>query len=284
METIHRPVLRSPQITPLETPCDQFPSIDSRLASLYEFARTVPRQPAASLSKSSTCWTLWAARQRPICPRPGRPVHRGPAARSVTPYACGPAPGCPQHVQPGRHDGLSPNVTVRLRRVSQWVGRIPKWTDKKHFSRKEIRSVLDLMHHDIEATEGWARWRARRLYALTATVAYCGLRRNEALFLHAVDIDLADRVINLTDRGRSGGQRLKTASSEAPVPIPDALAEILSDWLKHRLDHPADFQFRPAPWLIPCPLNRRSNWTEGPPERNLSRGCKPSPRELGSTE
>jgi len=158
-----------------------------------------------------------------------------------------------------------------LRRVSQWVGRMPRPAAKQHFSREEIRRVLDLMRHDIETTQGWAQWRSRRLYALTATVAYCGLRRNEALYLHAADIDLAGKVINLTDRGRAGGQRLKTAASEAPVPIPEALKPILSDWFDHRLDAPADFPIPPCPWLFPN-LNRRGNWTGGPP------GTKPIDR------
>lgn len=151
-----------------------------------------------------------------------------------------------------------------LRRVSQWVGRIPKSTDKQHFSRDEIRRVLDLMRADCESTKGWAQWRARRLYALTATVSYTGLRRNEALYLHAVDIDLADRIIHVTDRGRDGGLRLKTTASEAPVPIPDALAPILTDWLSHRLDRPAGFAVPPCPWLFPN-LNLKTPWREGPP-------------------
>src|SRR5271157_1056758 len=63
-----------------------------------------------------------------------------------------------------------------LRRVSQWLGRIGPPAEKKHYSRDEIRRVLSLMAADVEVTAGWSQWRARRLYALTATVAYCGLR------------------------------------------------------------------------------------------------------------
>jgi len=103
-----------------------------------------------------------------------------------------------------------------LRRVSQWLGRIGPTTEKKHYSRDEIRRVLTLMAADIEATEGWAQWRARRLYALTATVAYTGLRASEALYLHAADIRLEARIITLTDRGRAGGKRLKTEAAAAP--------------------------------------------------------------------
>jgi integrase len=151
-----------------------------------------------------------------------------------------------------------------LRRVSQWVGRIPRSTAKQHFSREEIRRVLDLMRLDTETTRGWAQWRSRRLYVLTATIAYTGLRRNEALYLHVADIDLADRIIHLTDRGRDGGLRLKTAASEAPVPIPDALASILTDWFSHRTERPAGFSVPPCPWLFPN-LNLKGPYRDGPP-------------------
>jgi integrase len=158
------------------------------------------------------------------------------------------------------------------RRVSQWVGRMGPPTERKHYSREEIRRVLTLMAQDIETTAGWSQWRARRLYALTATVAYCGLRAvSEAQFLHAADIHLKERFINLTDRGRDGGRAFKTNASEQPVPIPDALVPILADWLEHRLDAPADFPIPDCPWLFPT-LNRRSNWTSGPP------GTKPVQR------
>src|SRR5208337_4392217 len=116
-----------------------------------------------------------------------------------------------------------------LRRVSQWLGRIGPPAEKKHYSRDQIRRVLTLMAQDVQITAGWSQWRARRLYALTATVAYCGLRASEALYLHAADIRLEARYVNLTDRGRDGGRALKTDASARPVPIPDALVPILQD-------------------------------------------------------
>jgi len=156
--------------------------------------------------------------------------------------------------------------------VARWLGRIGPPTERKHYSRDEIRRVLTLMAADVESTAGWSQWRSRRLQALTATVAYTGLRRTEALFLHAADINLEARFIALTDRGRAGEKRLKTEGSEQPVPIPDAPAPILADWLSHRLDAPVDFPVPlDCPWLFPT-LNRRSNWTGGPP------GTKPLDR------
>ena len=120
------------------------------------------------------------------------------------------------------------------------------------------------MAQDVETTAGWSQWRARRLYALTATVAYCGLRASEALYLHAADIRLEARCIGLTDRGRDGGKAFKTNASAQPVPIPNALVPILADWLEHRLDAPADFPIPECPWLFPT-LNRKSNWKSGVP-------------------
>jgi len=159
-----------------------------------------------------------------------------------------------------------------LRSVARWVGRISPPIEKRHFSREEIRRVLTLMERDLETTQGWAQWKARRLYALTATVAYCGLRKGEALYLYAGDVMLEARFIDLIDRGRAGGYSLKTGESSQPVPIPEALAPILRNWSEHRLDAPADFPI-PAdcPWLFPT-LNRRSNWTDG------ATGCKPLDR------
>jgi len=159
-----------------------------------------------------------------------------------------------------------------LRRVSQWVGRIGPPLEKKHFSRAEIRRVLTLMAADVDTTNGWSQWRARRLYALTATVAYTGIRNSVALYLHAADVDLTSGFVSITDRGRDGGYRLKTEASAAPIPIPEALMPILRDWLTHRLDTPLDVPLPiDCPWLFPN-MNRRSNWRGGSP------GTKPLDR------
>jgi len=164
--------------------------------------------------------------------------------------------------------GVSP---FALRRVSQWVGRIGPPSDQKLFSRDQIKRVLTVMAADVETTAGWSQWRARRLYALTATVAYTGIRAGESLYLYASDVNLTSRFLSITDRSRAGGYRLKTEASAAPVPIPAALVPILEIWLAHRLDAPPGFPVPDCPWLIPN-ITRRSNWRGGCP------GTKPLDR------
>ena len=150
----------------------------------------------------------------------------------------------------------------RLRKLSRWV-RLPPLQGKRHFSKAEISLVLKTMAQDVELRSGWGKWRARRLQIATCIVAYTGMRKNECLRLHVGDVDLAAGVIFIRPHG--DGQRLKTVSSEAPVPTPQALRERLVDWLEHRLDSPTGFDVpMKCPWLIPT-CDRKSPWTSGAP-------------------
>jgi integrase len=106
-----------------------------------------------------------------------------------------------------------------------WVGP-PK--PRQHHSMEEIARVLALMARDVERKTGWAQWRARRLQALASVVAYTGMRKMEAIGLMVEDILLDERLILIVPRD---GNRLKTVKSAQPVPIPEALAPILADWL-----------------------------------------------------
>ena len=148
----------------------------------------------------------------------------------------------------------------RLRKLNKWV-RLPKLEDKRFCSREEIRRILDLMAKHVEERTGWAQWRSRRLQAVTAIIAYCGLRRNECLQLHVDDVDLVNRVIWI----RAHGKRLKTVAAEAPIPVPAALVPLLTTWMAHRMDSPFGF---PIPdeciYLIPT-LSRKAPWISGAP-------------------
>ena len=54
---------------------------------------------------------------------------------------------------------------------------------------EEVRAVLELLR--VRARD----WPGLRLYALCMTVAFTGLRRNEALHLKVEDVDLAERLL-----------------------------------------------------------------------------------------
>jgi integrase len=127
----------------------------------------------------------------------------------------------------------------------QWV-RTPEPSVREHHSREEIARVLDLMARDVTRKDGWAQWRARRLHALAATVAFTGMRRMEALYLKVEDVLLDERMILIVSRPDN---RLKTPNSAQPVPIPDALHKILNVWLP---DTGCEWAFpnvyRTAPW------------------------------------
>lgn len=148
----------------------------------------------------------------------------------------------------------------RLRKLSKWV-RLPTLADKRHLTRDEIRRILDLAIKHVRERSGWAQWRARRTLVVIAIIAYTGIRKMECLRLHLSDIDLVARVIWI----RPHGTALKTAASEAPIPIPKALLPLLTDWIAHRMDAPFGY---PMPkmccYLIPT-LNRKAAWTSGQP-------------------
>ena len=172
----------------------------------------------------------------------------------------------------------------RLRKLSRWV-RVAPPKGKRHQSREEIRRILQVLAGDVATKRGWAGWRARRLHAAACTVAYAGLRFREAFMLWAEDVDPAAGLIRLVPRGRrlpdpgvepvAGDEpRLKTEASAQPICLPAALGPILTDWMAHRHDHPADFALPPLdriPWLFPG-SRRVGPWIDGAP------GTKPIDR------
>lgn len=168
----------------------------------------------------------------------------------------------------------------------RWVRKVTPKQPAVH-SRADIARVLDLAARDVDRKQGWARWRARRLHALAATVAYTGMRKNEALTLMAEDLAFETRMILVV--ARPGGLP-KTDASAQPVPMPEALARILAGWVLHvpealpgpvpgpRPDHlPAYLEGKagvPEPgaipeaegcrWLFPN-VYRTGPWTGGSP-------------------
>lgn len=135
---------------------------------------------------------------------------------------------------------------ARRRHWVQAVSRKPP----THHTRAELARVLDLARREIGEAGGWEQWRSRRLYALLATVAFTGVRKNEALHLRTEDVDLDRRLMMIVART---GHRLKTAASAAPVPLAAPLAAILADWMTH---------IATPGWLFPTMTNGRP-WTGG---------------------
>jgi len=149
----------------------------------------------------------------------------------------------------------------QARPVRSWV-RLGSPQVKHHHSKEEIRRVLDLMAKDVQIKEGWAKWRARRLYALTILFSYTGLRRNEGLFLHVEDIDLDARVVWVRDRQ---SHRTKTEAAAQAVALPAAVIPVLRDWLIHRLDRPPGTKLPlEVPWMFPN-IRASNAWSDGSP-------------------
>jgi integrase len=150
----------------------------------------------------------------------------------------------------------------RLRRLSRWVGHMPPPGDgkKRHCSRAEIKAVWDLAASDVATRQGWHLWRARRIQAALAIASLMGLRRNELLGLHVADVDLRARIIWIRAHD---GRKLKTAASQAALPIPAALMPILESWLQHRLDAPPNYPMPDnCPWMFPSTA-RKGAWIHG---------------------
>lgn len=162
--------------------------------------------------------------------------------------------------------GILPVNPFKVRRMRQWI-RVGRPPEQPHQTREEIQAIFEVLESDVSTRLGYAQWKARRLQALFAVFAYCGLRRNEALYLQVGDVFLEDRFLLVVSRAEN---RLKTDSSEAPVPIAAGLVPILSTWLEHRLDPPpvrkprGPYSRENCPWLFPS-LDMGSPWAGGNP-------------------
>jgi integrase len=150
-----------------------------------------------------------------------------------------------------------------IRGLSTYARRAPS-LGRKHASREEVRKVLDHMREQAKA-DGWKGWKSKRLFALTATLAYTGMRAGEAIWMHARDIELENGILWVVSRRE---HKTKTQASAAPLPLAPPLIPILEDWLRHRMSVPPGFKIQSAtcPWLFPT-TRRHENapWHEGGP-------------------
>ena len=112
----------------------------------------------------------------------------------------------------------------------------------KHHSRESIARALEYL--SLRSSD----WSSRRLFVVAAVLAYCGLRSSEAKRLRVADVDLVNGFVFV----HPNGGRLKTAGAEAPVPMPDALAAILREWIPDC----------GSEWLLPT-KGRDKPWVSG---------------------
>ena len=112
----------------------------------------------------------------------------------------------------------------------------------RYLSVDDLSRLLDL----LESRK--ASWTGGRLYALTATFAYTGMRRNEGLTRAVADFDLTRRIVTLKPRKI----RLKTVASAQPVGLPNELVPILEEWLPRT----------GSKWAFPG-IRGNSPWTGG---------------------
>lgn len=118
----------------------------------------------------------------------------------------------------------------------------PEPSRRRHLSEAEVARLLESLRSRAST------WSGARLHALAAVWAFCGLRRDEALRLRVEDVDLPARVVHVRPHGR----RLKTKASAAPVPVPEALASILAEWIPRA----------ESEWVFPG-STRRGPWVGG---------------------
>jgi integrase len=151
----------------------------------------------------------------------------------------------PSRAVPVSLERWSERVLARspFRRFAAWspADRMP--LRSRHFSREEIGRLLDGLER------GSGTWEGGRLFAVAATWAYAGLRRDEALRLTLDRLDCDQGVLWIEPPAEG---RLKTAASAAPVPMPAVLKAILSSW-HMRCD---------SAWLFPG-RRGRSPWVGG---------------------
>jgi integrase len=159
-----------------------------------------------------------------------------------------------------RNLAVSPFTVMPL---SRWV-RAGRPEGRRHLSRVELRTLLAAMEAAVETSGNnpWRQWKARRIKTMAAVAAYTGLRAAELYHLHVADVDTANQIIHVRPRK---DHRLKTASSEAPVPMPSILVPTVMEWLAHRCDPPVFPPAADVPWMWPG-ARGKSPWAGGSPE------------------
>jgi integrase len=167
-----------------------------------------------------------------------------------------------------------------IKPISKYV-KCGKPPGTRHLTLLQCRALLESLKRETEQRQGWSRWKACRLELCVNIALYTGIRRNELLRLQIQDIDLSARLIRLNAHNEEG--RLKTDASEDSVPIPEALAPIIDEWVRRwRLAAPAGFQLPDPvpPWMVPT-CSRKSPWVWGSPESRAIAQLQAAGRRAG---
>jgi integrase len=161
------------------------------------------------------------------------------------------------------HQGYLARSPFELRGIDDWIRPTPA-RGKKHCSAAEIKAVLGLMNQRAHSGAGWARWRDMRLWAVTMTHVYTGMRHGEVMWLQVRDVDLAAGVIDVVSRRE---HRLKTTASQAKIVCPPRLVEAFREWMPMRMSVPTGFAPRDpdCPWLWPTIRRGLKPWWGGGP-------------------
>lgn len=131
----------------------------------------------------------------------------------------------------------------------------------RHLSPDALKRVLN-------AAESLpADWAGQRLHALVLTLAYTGLRRNEALGLMVADLDFAACTLEIRANPR---RPLKTARSAAVLALPAPLWPVLSRWSR----------LCGSVWLFPN-VTRSGPWLSGRPGHRAYDGIRALGESVG---
>jgi integrase len=152
-----------------------------------------------------------------------------------------------------------------LKPISKYV-KCGKPTGMRHLTRVQCRALLDQVAKEKAERHGWGRWKAYRLELAVNIALFTGMRKNELLRLQIQDVDLDARLIRLSPHNERS--EFKTDASEDSVPIPEALAPLIDEWVRRwRLAVPHGFRLPDPvpPWLIPT-CSRKAPWVSGSPQ------------------
>jgi integrase len=146
---------------------------------------------------------------------------------------------------------------------------VPKASGKRSKKKKRHHSYVDVVRVIEHLRENASiSWKTHRLYAYAATMAMTGLRKTEGLKLKISNLDLDAQTIEVewTDE-----ERTKTEESQRTIGMPDALREILDNWLTVS-GHPE--------WVFPNCLGT-GHWHEGSAHNKPLNQLKAAAIEVG---